>query len=157
MLSERVLGLDAFETAQRYVNLSVYLYSLLRYPEAWLVAQRALLLLTVLGGPKHPEIATLHITLSKIAIELRDANAMVHHANEAQKIRVAAYGIDHETVGDVHFNTAFLYQRIGRGQIASRCVKQCFHTTRLVCGCGRVRFLDGLILLQAHAARGSHL
>ena len=84
------------------------------------MAQRSLLLLTVLGGSKHPEVASLHITLSKIAIELRDANAMIHHANEAQKIRVAAYGAEHEIVGDVHYNTAFLYHRIGRSQIACR-------------------------------------
>ena len=148
-----MLGLDAFETAQRYVNLSVYLYSLLRYAEAWLVAQRALLLLTVLGGAKHPEIATLHITLSKIAIELRDANAMIHHANEAQKIRVAAYGSDHEIVGDVHYNTAFLYHRIGRSQIASRHVLRASSAAAaaprpLVCSNS---------LLQAHAARGGNI
>jgi hypothetical protein len=119
-LSERVLGLDSAETARRYVSLSVYLFSLQRHAESWLVAQRALLLLTVLGGPKHPEIASLHITLSNIAIELRDANRMIHHANEALKIRVAAYGSDHDIVGEVHQNTAFLYHKIGRSQIASR-------------------------------------
>jgi len=119
--SERVLGLDSFETAQRYANLSVYLHALRRFAEAWLVARRALLLYTIIGGPKHPELASLHITLSNISIELRDANGMIHHANEALKIRVDAYGDGHEIVGDVHHNTAFLYHRIGRSQIASRC------------------------------------
>lgn len=118
--SERVLGLDSAETARRYVSLSVYLFALQRHAEAWLAAQRALLLFTVLAGPKHPEIASLHITLSNIAIELRDASRMIQHANEAQKIRVAAYGSDHEAVGEVHQSTAFLYHRIGRSQIACR-------------------------------------
>lgn len=121
-LSERVLGLDSAETARRYVSLSVYLFALQRHAEAWLAAQRALLLFTVLAGPKHPEIASLHITLSNIAIELKDANRMIYHANEAQKIRVAAYGSEHEAVGEVHQSTAFLYHRIGRSQIACRLV-----------------------------------
>jgi hypothetical protein len=125
-LSERVLGLDSFETAKRYVNLSVYLHALQRFAEAWLVARRALLLMTVLGGSQHPEIASLHITLSNIAIELRDANGMIHHANEAQKIRVAAYGPDHEVVGEVHQSTAFLYHRIGRNPIAARFCRRPF-------------------------------
>ncbi len=115
-----MLGLDSFETAQRYSNLSVYLHALQRYAEAWLIARRALLLFTVIGGPKHPELASIHITLSNISIELRDANGMIHHANEALKIRVAAYGDGHEIVGDVHYSTAFLYHRIGRSLIASR-------------------------------------
>jgi hypothetical protein len=119
-LSERVLGLDSSETARRYVSLSVYLFHLQRFVESWLIAQRALQLLTVLGGARHPEIASLHMTLSNIAIELRDANGMIQHASDAQKIRVGAYGSDHEIVGDVHSNTAFLYHRIGRNQIAAR-------------------------------------
>ncbi len=80
------------------------------------------MLLSVLAGPNHPEIASLHLTMSNIAIELRDANGMIHHANEAQKIRVAAYGADHEIVAEVHQNTAFLYHRIGRSKIACRFV-----------------------------------
>jgi hypothetical protein len=145
-ISERVLGLDSFETASRYVNLSVYLYALKRFEEAWLAARRALLLLTVLAGPTHPEIASLHITMSNIAIELRDATAMIHHANEAQKIRVAAYGAEHEIVGEVHQNTAFLYHRIGKSKIACRCAKAacCLH-----CSAARSRSLR-----QAHATCG---
>jgi hypothetical protein len=132
-LSERVLGLDCSETARRYVSLSVYLFHLQLFVEAWLVAQRALQLLTILGGPRHPEIASLHMTLSNIAIELRDANGMIQHANDAQKIRVGAYGSDHEIVGDVHSNTAFLYHRIGRNQIAARRDSRRLHSLCSVC------------------------
>jgi len=72
-----------------FCNISI-MYALQRFDDAWLASRRALLLLTVVAGPAHPEIASLHMTMSNIAIEMRDAGQMIQHASEAQRIRAAA-------------------------------------------------------------------
>jgi len=99
IIYELCVGLDDARTARAHMNLALYLRSVGHLEASIVHCQRAIYLMNLLSGGIHPELAGAYLNLSQLYQALG-------RPMEALKLVERAVQINHEALGETHYQTA---------------------------------------------------
>ncbi len=102
MLLERIMGLDHPQVAYQYSTLAMYYHNCGYFSMSFTYMHRALLILSLVAGEIHPEIASVYLNLGLMYQEIENQQATVDSYTINLQQNISMYGEENIQTGSSH-------------------------------------------------------